>query len=236
MLQPTLYTFFCYTRMMKIIGHRGAKGLAPENTLASFEKALEHGVDEIELDVRVSRDGIAIIQHDPSLHDPAGNHLEVAKTTYQELLAHKPTLLTFEGAIRAIDRRVPVLVEVKPAVRTAPVIAVIKQLQKDGWQNQDFLLGSFSFPILKELHLALPAITKVVIERWSGVRASYRARRLGTKRLNMQQRWLWSGFIASMTRAGYELAPYTLNDSAKAKRWARYGLSAVITDFPDRYQ
>ena len=221
---------------MKIIGHRGAKGLAPENTLASFEKALIHGVDEIELDVRVSRDAVAVVQHDPQLHDPAGNHLVVAETNYAELLAHKPDLLTFEAAMRAINRRVPVLVEVKPRVPIEPVVKIIKQLQADGWHDSDLFLGSFNYPILKELHAALPAITKVVIERWSGVRASSRARQLGTKRINMNQRWLWSGFIRAMTRSGYELAPYTLNDSAKAKRWQRYGLTAVITDFPDRYQ
>lgn len=221
---------------MKIIGHRGAKGLAPENTLASFEKALIHGVDEIELDVRVSRDGVAVVQHDPQLHDPAGNLLVVAETNYAELLAHKPDLLTFESAMRAIDRRVPVLVEVKPRVPIEPVVKIIKQLQADGWHESDLFLGSFNYLILKELHAALPEITKVVIERWSGVRASYRARQLGTKRINMNQLWLWSGFISAMTRSGYELAPYTLNDSAKAKRWQRYGLTAVITDFPDRYQ
>ena len=158
---------------MKIIGHRGAKGLAPENTLASFEKALEHGVDEIELDVRVTLDKVAVVQHDPTLRDPAGGHLEVAATPYRELLARKPTLVTFEAAMRTINRQVPVMVEVKPGVVTAPVIAVIKQLQQEGWQDQDLFLGSFSFSVLKELHKALPAITKVVNERWSGVRASY---------------------------------------------------------------
>lgn len=221
---------------MKIIGHRGAKGLAPENTLASFEKALEHQVDEIELDVRVTVDGVAVVQHDPELHDPAGNHLNVAASTYRQLLEHKPTLMTFDAAMRAISRRVPVLVEVKPGVPTAPVISVIKQLQTDGWQDHDLLLGSFSFAVLQELHAALPTISKVVNERWSGVRATYRARKLGTKRLNMNQRWLWSGFIASICRSGYELAPYTLNDPKKAKRWAKYGLNAVITDFPDRFE
>lgn len=220
---------------MKIIGHRGAKGLAPENTLVSFEKALEHGVDEIEFDVRVTSDGIAIVQHDPSLHDPAGNHLTVTKSSYAELLAHKPSLVTFDAAMRAINRQVPVVVEVKPGVNTTPVIAVIKKLQHDGWLDNDILLASFSFKVLQELHIELPAITKVINERWSGVRATYRARRLGTKRLSMNQQWLWSGFIQSMTHAGYEIAPYTLNDVAKAKRWAKYGLSAVITDFPDRY-
>ena len=221
---------------MKIIGHRGAKGLAPENTLASFRKALEHGVDEIELDVRVSRDGVAVVQHDPKLHDPAGNHLTVTDHAFQDLLAHKPDLVTFEAAMRAIDKAVPVLIEVKPHVDTNPIIAVIQILLADGWTTQDMLLGSFSQPALRRIKAAIPDLPMVIIERWSGVRATLRARELGTKRLNMQQRWLWSGFIRSMAKSGYQLAPYTLNDPVKARRWARYGVYAVITDFPDRFQ
>lgn len=221
---------------MKIIGHRGAKGLAPENTLVSFHKALEHAVDEIELDVRVSSDGVAVVQHNPQLHDPAGNHLAVADHTYQELVAHKPDLVTFEVAMRAINKAVPVLIEVKPHVATKPVVAVIKTLLADGWTTQDMLVGSFSQPILRDIKAALPLLPLVVIERWSGVRATFRARELGTKRLNMQQRWLWSGFIRSMAKSGYQLAPYTLNDPAKTRRWAKYGIYAVITDFPDRFQ
>lgn len=221
---------------MKIIGHRGAKGLAPENTLVSFRKALEHAVDEIELDVRVSRDGVAVVQHDPRLHDPAGNHLTVADHTYKELLAHKPDLVTFEVAMRAINKAVPVLVEIKSHVATKPILAVIETLLADGWTARDMLVGSFSQPILREIKAALPTLPLVVIERWSGVRATLRARELGTKRLNMQQRWLWSGFIRSMAKSGYQLAPYTLNDPVKARRWARYGIDAVITDYPDRFQ
>lgn len=221
---------------MKIIGHRGAKGLAPENTIVSFMKAIEHNVDEIEFDVRVSKDGVAIIQHDPKLHDPAGNSLKVDESTYQALLAHKPDLTTFDAAMRSINRVVPVLIEVKPGVDTAPVIAVIKQLQKDGWTTEDMLLGSFSQSVLRELHKALPEVPKVVIESWSGIRATYRARQLKTDRLNMNQRWLWSGFVRAMYTSGYKLVPYTLDDPVKAKRWARHGLYGTITDFPDRFE
>lgn len=221
---------------MKIIGHRGAKGLAPENTLPSFEKAIEHRVDEIELDVRVTLDGVAVIQHDPDLHDPAGNHLRVDKTNYEELLAHKPDLLTFEAAMRAIDRRVPVLIEVKPGVPTKPVIAVINKLMLVGWKHQDMLLGSFSQSILLELQAELPLVPKVVNERWSGVRASWRARQLNSKRISMNQLWLWSGFIRAMHKRGYQLAAYTLNDSRKAHSWAKYGLYGAITDYPDRFE
>ena len=222
--------------MMKVIGHRGAKGLAPENTLAAFTKALEHGVDEIEFDVRVTKDGVVVVQHDPQLHDPSGNHLTVAKTNFDELVQHKPDLVTFEAALRHINKRVPALVEVKPGVDTKPIIADVRKLRADGWQDRDILFGSFSQSVLRLLHKALPTVPTVIIENWSGIHATMRARELGTKRLNMNQAWLWPGFIKCMQMMGYELAPYTLNNPAKAQRLARYGIETVITDYPDRFQ
>jgi glycerophosphoryl diester phosphodiesterase len=220
---------------MKIIGHRGARGLAPENTLASFAKALEHGVDEIELDVRVTKDHIAIVHHDKDLHDPSGNAMSIVTSTYNELKAHKPDLNTFEEAMRAINRAVPVLVEVKPHVTVAPISKVINTLLTSGWSNSDMLLASFSQHTLLELHAAQPGIEKVVIERWSSVKAVYRAKQVSAVRLNMRASWLWYGVIRGLSHRGYKLAPYTVNDVAKIKRWEKYGLSAVITDYPDRF-
>ncbi|MFA5003880.1 MAG: glycerophosphodiester phosphodiesterase [Candidatus Saccharimonadales bacterium] len=220
---------------MKIIGHRGARGLAPENTLKAFEKALEHHVDEIELDVRVTKDGKTVIIHNPFLKDPAGNKLEINKTTFEELQKHKPDLASLEESIAFVNRRVPMLIEIKPRVPTKQAVAVLRDFLGKGWRPEDFLLASFSQKILRELHRELPEIQKVVIERWSGVKASYRARQVGTKRLNMRSWWLWSGFLRSMQRGGYQIAPYTMNNPAKVRKWQRY-LYGVITDYPDRFE
>jgi glycerophosphoryl diester phosphodiesterase len=62
-------------------GHRGARGLAPENTIASFQRALQEGADTLELDVMLTADGVAVVSHDPALHpdltrDAAGRWLE----------------------------------------------------------------------------------------------------------------------------------------------------------------
>src|SRR5215207_8645136 len=61
-------------------GHRGARGLAPENTLAAFERALEIGVTTLELDIGLTSDGVVVIAHDPYLNpaftrDTSGNWL-----------------------------------------------------------------------------------------------------------------------------------------------------------------
>lgn len=221
--------------MLHITGHRGAKGLAPENTLASIRKALEYEVDEIEVDLRVSSDGIVFLHHDLLLRDQAGNSLNVRDHTYEELKRHKPDLATLAEAVRAIDRQVPLQLEVKWGEQTGPIIKELHTFFDEGWQATDFLIGSKKQQTLLELHQALPEIPKVVIEPYLSVRGTWRARRLGSRRISMNQLGLWSGFIRAMDRRGYEIHAYALNDPAKARRWSRYGLRGVITDLPDRY-
>lgn len=222
--------------MMIIIGHRGARGLAPENTLASLRKAAQHGVDEIEFDVRVTYDDIAVLSHDDHLTDAAGSRLTIADHTYEQLRAHKDDITTLREVFDSIGTETPLYIEVKKNVKLGPVIEQIHYALRSGFSVGDLRLASFSQTILRELHAAFPDIETVVIESWSGMRATYRARQLGTRRLSMNQRWLWKPFISPMAARGWQLSAYTLNDAAKAKRWARYGLYGVVTDYPDQFE
>lgn len=221
---------------MKIIGHRGARGLAPENTLAGLKKALEHTVDELEFDLRVTKDSVVVLHHDAYLTDPDGDRHVIANHTYKELLEHKPDLASFEEVLKIIGHPVTLHIEVKRDVPVEPIIKILRTYLANGWKPEYFLLGSKSQKTLLRLHDTLPGIKKVVIEPWSGIRATYRARRLNTVLLSMNQLFLWRGFIRAMDNRGYKLAAYTLNDPAKARRWAKHGLYAVITDFPDRFE
>lgn len=221
---------------MIIIGHRGAKGLAPENTLASLRKATQHNVDEIEFDLRVTSDDIVILSHDPFLTDAAGSKLTIASHTYEQLRAHKADLATFREVIDTIGSGTPLYVEVKPGEVLTPIIELLHYALRSGFKPADLRLASFSQSILVELHAAFPELQTIVLEKWSGVRATYRARQLDTKRLTMNQLWLWRPFITPMAKRGWLLSTYTLNDPAKAKRWAGYGLYGVVTDFPDLFE
>jgi glycerophosphoryl diester phosphodiesterase len=216
---------------MKIIGHRGARGLAPENTLASLQKALDHHVDQIEFDVRVTKDGIPLLHHDPRLADPSGSKHLVAKTNYTELKQHKNDLTTLAEALDLLAGKVALCIEVKP---DEPIEAIVSELKKVRLANVS--LGSKSQKTLLALHQALPDVHKIVIEPWSGVRASRRARQVGTTEISMNQLWLWRGFITPVSRRGWQLNAYTLNNPKRAARWQRYGLNGVITDYPDRFE
>lgn len=214
-----------------IIGHRGAKGLAPENTLAALAAGLEAGVDELEIDVRVTQDGVPVV-----FHDRCFNRQRVSELTFSDFKKHEIDLATLEEAITFVKQRKPLLIEVKPNVPVQTIVKIIQEHLKLGWQAKDFRLASFSQRTLRELHRELPEIQKVVIENWCSVRATWRARELGTRRLSMSRRFVWWGFIRSMRARGYQLAIYTLDDPQKAKRWQKDGLWGVITDFPDRFK
>lgn len=214
---------------MLIIGHRGARGLSPENTLASLNKALSHHVDMVEFDLRVTKDGVVILHHDKILRDSDGLRYPIDETTYAELKEHKPDITTLEEALKIND--VPLYIEVKPGVATKPIIEILKH-QK----GKQLFLASKSQSILRDLHRALPDLPIIVTEPWSGVRARWRARQLGTKIVSMNQHWLWWGFIIGFKNSDWQLYAYTLNDVSKARRWEKYGLAGVVTDYPDLFE
>jgi glycerophosphoryl diester phosphodiesterase len=245
-----LYT----TSYMLIIGHRGAKGQATENTLIGLQAGLDSRVDQIEIDARVTKDGIVVLMHDAAYKRRGKEPLVVSTTTYRQLRRVKKDLTTLVAAIDYVGTRIPLMIEVKSGVPTAPIVTIINAHLNRGWKTKDFLLASYSQPVLLELHRALPAIDKIVIENWSSIRAVRRARQVHTKRLSMLEYWLWTGFIRSMARRGYKIYSFPPKDSgekrvlpklfglsghtnmpSKARRWAKAGLAGVITDYPERY-
>ncbi len=220
---------------MKIIGHRGARGLAPENTLASIQKALECGVHEIEIDVRVTKDNQVVLVHN-RFAEHNGRRLLVSTNTYQQLLQFKPDLALLSQAIHTINRRVPLMIEIKPHVPIEPVIEVIRQLLANGWQESDFTFGSFSQKTLKGIRRAMPTVGIVVIERFSGANAIRRSRQVGAHRISINYFFLRRRFLKKAIAQDYEVCVYTLNDPVKAHTFAEQGLTGVITDRPDLYK
>lgn len=209
---------------MKIIGHRGAAGLARENTAAAFKAAIELDVDGIEFDVHVTRDAIPVIHHDPDI-----NGKVITTATYAELLALDSELLTLVETLE-LTGTVQLFVEVKPGVNTAPIIA---ELSKVDLARINIL--SFDSRVLAACAGALPDVPRYTLEKWSTFRLRRKLHRAKTQRAIIKHTSLWGLYIRLLTRSGIELYTYTLNDPKKAARFARNGLTGVITDFPDRF-
>lgn len=221
---------------MKIVAHRGgAKDLAPENTIAALNKGLDSGASMLEFDARVTSDKVAVLHHYKKLISANGEKLRINQHSFKELLEHKPDLATLAEVLKSFGSKTQLYIEVKPAEDVTAIVKDISEYLANGGSKTNLFLASKSQKTLLELKAKLPDIALIVTEPWSGVRGSRRARQLKTKTVCMNQRWLWFGFIRSFSR-NYELYAYTLNDPSKAKRWQRYGLAGVVTDYPERFR
>lgn len=78
------------TKELILISHRGGKGFGPENTLESLSRALEYGVEMVETDVRISRDGVPLIHHSPFIGLHLLSHMDMSEI--REKAPHIPTL------------------------------------------------------------------------------------------------------------------------------------------------
>ncbi len=221
-----------------IVGHRGAKGLALENTAASIEAAIAYGVRSVEVDLRVSRDGRVVLLHDERPIARSGTIINLHEYTYAELLDYFPDILTLDELLPLVNRRCGIMLEFKEMAAVEPSIQLLQTAFKDSWKASDFMFASFHFDVLQKLHVLMPDIDVVVLDSWSSVRATRRARKLGTPYLSMDQRYLWWGVIRSLSRRGYRLFCYPNHKlihirHAKPNTWATYGLYGVITDYPN---
>jgi glycerophosphoryl diester phosphodiesterase len=221
---------------MVIVGHRGARGLAPENTIAALNKAIEHSADEIEIDIRVTKDHIPILFHNLNLKLPGSPALKINRTNYTELKEHLSDLITLKEAMEHLNNRIHLCIEVKEKKDLKPVLEVINDQLNNGWQLSRVSIASFNYQTLSYFKQRLPGIQLVVNEMWSGVRAHIRAKQLNTKRINLQQRWLWSGYTRPLSKRGYKLYAFTVNDQPTAERMEKCRVAGIITDYPDLFE
>ena len=134
------------------IGHRGAKGLLPENTLPSFEHAINVGCDWVELDV-YHVDGELLVIHDKSVERTTNGKGLVSELSFDEIRALDAggghSVPTLQEVIDLVDRRCRINVELKGPATAKPVSDLLSRYCLTEWTPRDFLLSSFnlsSFP------------------------------------------------------------------------------------------
>lgn len=232
----------------RIIGHRGACGLAPENTVASFRKAAELGVRWVEFDVHLSADGIPVVIHDDTVNRTTNGRGKVAALTLAELQALDAGTW-FQPRFQ--DERVPTLeevvillgklglgavVEIKPSPGTeaATAEAAVRLLLKR-WPDHlsPPMVSSFEIEALERAHEVAPGIARALLV--GRVRDGWELEidRLGCSALHADQERLDAKTVASVTRAGLPLFAYTVNDAARAADLFKWGVAAVFSDRPD---
>lgn len=234
-------------RLPAVIGHRGAAARAPENTLAGFRRAKALGCAWVEFDARLTGDGALVLCHDPTLDrttDGAGLVSAQPLAIIQRCDAGRRFGPTFSG------ERVPTLdealglcaelglganIEIKadPGRQYATAAAVAGTLQRMHGRLPDLLVSSFDPWALAALRARNPDVPLGQLFR--GVRRNWakRAARLGCVVIGANHHRLRPRRVAEIRAAGCQIAAYTVNDPARARRLYRWGVTSVFSDAPD---
>ena len=220
---------------VKSIAHRGASGYYPENTLAAFAHAAEHGADGIELDVHTTKDGIQIVNHNATVAVKKNNkeyEYPITEYTYAELKEKKPSLCTLDEALDVVAASgCDLHLEMKDSADGAKCVELVKQ---HGMEDRTVYF-SFYDPQLRQVYGADPTA-------FLGKSLSYSPKDAETQRLKDD---LHLSFLVAYrkttTRAnvdawhgmGLKVCIWTVNDRKEAKKFSDMGVDFILSNYPN---
>lgn len=218
------------------IGHRGARGHEPENTLRSIRHALELGANAIEIDVWFV-DGELVVFHDSTLDRTTDGQGRLTRKSFAYLrtldAGRGERIPTLREVCEAVDRRAVINIELKGPRTAGPVTGLIRELiALHGWQYSDFLVSSFSRRELLGVSDSQIPIG-LLLARPSRL-CWFNARRVRAVAVNPALRYATKRFIDEAHRRGLRVYVYTVNEPADLARLRGWGVDGVFTDYPER--
>lgn len=225
-------------KMLKI-GHRGAKGYAPENTLVSFKKAIDLGVEGVELDVHLTADNHLICIHDETLDRTTSGVGFVYHHTLHDLkqlrIENIHEIPTLSEVIDLIDKQIFINIELKGKNTAKPVAALIKQyILEKKWTPNHFLISSFDWNALREMRTLDSEISIGVLTTENLSAALDIAKSVQAKSIHPFFRMLTLEDTKEMQSLGFEVFPWTVNEPADIEKIKSFGVNGIISDFPNK--
>jgi glycerophosphoryl diester phosphodiesterase len=242
----------------RVFGHRGAAGLAPENTIPSFALALALGADMLELDVHVSRDDVVVVCHDPTLERTTNGTGPIRERSLYELqqldAGYHHTRDGHDYPYRGHGLRIPTLeallkdfplarcnIEIKQA--DPPIVAqVVEVIQRLDAQHR-VLLAAEDDTIMREIHhLAGDIATsfsaaevadfigRIQAGAWAGYRPAGRALQIPPRFNDIEL--VTTESVAAAHHCGLEVHVWTINDADAMKRLLALGVDGIMSDVP----
>ena len=243
-----------------IIGHRGASKVAPENTLAAFERALQDGADGIEFDVRLARDGVPVVIHDATLRRTGGIDARIASLSASELGATdvgswfnrrfpqrarveytREVVPTLSRVFERIAARCQVLyVELKcEGCEITPLVERVVADVRAARVESRVVIESFNLDVIREAKRLAPELRTAAAFERQPERVFLPPRSLLRKanacladELALQRSLVNRRTVEAAASARLHIAVWTVDQPSWIKRAITLGLRAVITNDP----
>lgn len=226
------------TKKVKVIGHRGARGYVMQNSLASFQKALDLGVDCVELDVWQCKSGEIVVFHDQRLEHLSSGFGLIVDHTWEQLqqikLEDGSAIPTLQQVLDVVNRQCVVNIELKGPQAAGSVSQIVTNYLGQGWSAQDFLITSFNHIELQAFHKLSPQIPfGPIIEAIPLGYADF-AQAMGATHLVLDFSCAISEFVADAQARQIQVLVYTVNYPVDITAMLEIGVDGIISDYPDR--
>jgi glycerophosphoryl diester phosphodiesterase len=229
-----------------VIGHRGAAGEAPENTLASFQLALLQGAEGIELDVHVSRDGDIIVCHDPSIDrttDGSGFIYEMTTAEIKSFDAGSWFSKSFQGqqvpllgeVFDLVPQHILINVEIKYSYGGQMEMRLLDFLRQRG-RLQNVVISSFDHKCIHRVKLLEPKAKAGLLYASNLIDHGGYAQLFGVDIHSIHPHYqsIDKADVDGAIAAELAVYPYTVNHIEDMNQMIQYGVNGIITDFPAR--
>jgi len=224
-------------RRLLCIGHRGAMGHAPENTLLSFKKALELGTPCVETDVYYV-DNHLMVFHDDRLDRTTNGSGYLMDHSFDALRSldagNGERIPTLNEVFETIDRRAGVNIELKGSGTAQPVADLIATLRQLGWRDELILVSSFNHRELETVRQIDPHIRIGVLMVGLPVDDAAFAAELGAYSVHLSLEFIDRRFVADAHLRGLRVFVFTVNHPEDIERMEGLGVDGVFTNYPER--
>lgn len=233
---------------MLILGHRGASGYAPENTIAAFELGIAQGCHGFEFDVQLSRDREPVVHHDWSVARTTGGTGDIRDLTFRELRAldaGRWFAPEFEGqkipalaeVLEAIPRGMLLNVELKSRASDGPGLEerTIAVLREHG-RLEDTILSSFNHRSLERARKIAPDVRLGMLYEALLLRPFdyIEGLELDLFSIHLLHDYIDAGLVTEAHGRGLKVACWTVNEAERARELMQWGVDMIITNYPDR--
>ncbi len=222
---------------MLCIGHRGAMGHAPENTLLSISKAIEMGADWIEVDVYLV-EGELIVIHDPTLErttNGEGAVMETSPAVLRSLDAGQGEKIPFlQEVFDLVDKRVGINIELKGPETAVPTVKLIHSQIEKGWSYENILVSSFDHNMLRTVQQLDAAIKIGALIFHNPDDVTQYVQELNAFSINPWLNTVNEALVQKAHEQGLHVYVYTVNEPEDIERMRQWGVDGVFTNYPDR--
>ncbi|OUW37817.1 MAG: glycerophosphodiester phosphodiesterase [Flavobacteriaceae bacterium TMED184] len=222
-----------------IIGHRGAMGYVAENTIPSIEKAIELGVDGIEIDIFKCASGELVVFHDVMLDKLTDLTGKIEEKSLDSLKKAKVLgayqIPTLNEVMNLIDGRLILNIELKGSETAIPTNDLLRDyFKKSSWNPSKIIISSFKWDELNLFYNLNKEVPIAVLTDGDPLAALPFARKVKAYAINPKYSLLTKTNSKIIKDEGIKLFPWTVNEIDDIKFMISLGVDGIITNFPDR--